>query len=47
MAKKRMVAFLILMTKSDRNKFWIAYDKVYLTLLFSILGLYFLLPYID
>ena len=45
--KNCLAVVIRLLDKAQRDKFWLTYDKIYLTLLFSTLGLYFLFPYID
>jgi hypothetical protein len=44
---EKMALIVKLYDKASRDKFFLMYDKIYLATLFSVLGLYFLWPYID
>jgi hypothetical protein len=45
--QKKLALVIYMLDKAQRDNFWLKYDKVYYTLVLSILGIYFLLPYID
>ena len=47
--KNCLAVVIRLLDKAQRERFWLTYDKLYIPILFTTLGLYFLLfiPEID